>query len=116
MSAQESNCSGRLSIIERYRELLSVDEETPVISLQEGDTPLLRAGNLEAHFEKLTGNAPDIEIWLKYDGANPTGSFKDRGTTMLISALKELGITQVVEDSSGNAGATSARTSERPVT
>ncbi len=69
MSAQERNCSGRLSIIERYRELLSVDEETPVISLQEGDTPLLRAGNLEAHFEKLTGSAPDIEIWLKYDGA-----------------------------------------------
>ena len=62
MSAQERNCSGRLSIIERYRELLSVDEETPVISLQEGDTPLLRAGNLEAHFEKLTGSAPDIEI------------------------------------------------------
>ena len=46
MSAQERNCSGRLSIIERYRELLSVDEETPVISLQEGDTPLLRAGIL----------------------------------------------------------------------
>ena len=108
MSAQERNCSGRLSIIERYRELLSVDEETPVISLQEGDTPLLRAGNLEAHFEKLTGSAPDIEIWLKYDGANPTGSFKDRGMTMAMSKAAQGGSRGVICASTGNTSASAA--------
>ena len=72
MSAEIRACSGRPSIIERYRDLLSVDDQTPVISLQEGDTPLLRALNIESQFEELTGRAAGFEIWLKYEGANPT--------------------------------------------
>lgn len=108
MPDEARKCSGRLSIIERYRELLSVDDQTPVISLQEGDTPLLRALNLEAQFEKLSGNAPDIELWLKYDGANPTGSFKDRGMTMAMSKAAQENTRGVICASTGNTSASAA--------
>ncbi|MEE2701089.1 MAG: threonine synthase [Chloroflexota bacterium] len=72
-----------------------------VVSLGEGNTPCLPLENI--------GNALGLaSIFGKLEFQSPTGSFKDRGTTVLISALKELGITQVVEDSSGNAGASLA--------
>ena len=108
MSSQMRSCSGRPSIIERYRELLSVDEQTPVISLQEGDTPLLRASNIESRFEKLTGRPAGFEIWLKYDGANPTGSFKDRGMTMAMSKAAQEGSKGVICASTGNTSASAA--------
>ena len=108
MSSQMRTCSGRPSIIERYRDLLSVDEETPVISLQEGDTPLLRASNIESRYEKLTGQPAGFEIWLKYDGANPTGSFKDRGMTMAMSKAAQEGSRGVICASTGNTSASAA--------
>mgnify|MGYP001156982744 FL=1 len=108
MSIETRTCSGRPSIIERYRDLLSVDEQTPVISLQEGDTPLLRASNIESQFEKLTGRSAGFEIWLKYDGANPTGSFKDRGMTMAMSKAAQEGSKGVICASTGNTSASAA--------
>ena len=66
-------------VIDQYREFLPVTERTPVITLHEGNTPLIRADRLrEAHENR-------IELFLKYEGANPTGSFKDRGMTMALS-------------------------------
>ncbi|HCK78859.1 MAG TPA: pyridoxal-5'-phosphate-dependent protein subunit beta, partial [Actinobacteria bacterium] len=87
-------------VIEEYRDRLPVSDATPVISLREGGTPLVRANVLSA----TTG----CEVWLKVEGANPTGSFKDRGMTALITYLKGRGIDHVLEDSSGNAGASLA--------
>lgn len=77
----------------RYRSSLPLRAEAEVISLGEGDTPLL----------KVDVNGRDV--YFKCEYLNPTGSFKDRGAALLVSALAAEGITQVVEDSSGNAGA-----------
>jgi threonine synthase len=80
----------------RYRALLPVHEDRNVVSLGEGFTPLVRS--------EIYGH----EVWFKSEFLGPTGSFKDRGATVLISVLKELGISTVVEDSSGNAAASIA--------
>lgn len=66
-----------MGVINRYREYLPVTEKTPIISLSEGSTPLLFSPKLS----QLTGG----EVYLKFEGLNPTGSFKDRGMTMAIS-------------------------------
>lgn len=89
-------------IIEAYRELLPVSDNTPVISLKEGNTPLIRAVNLQ----KKAGL--DLDIYLKFDGANPTGSFKDRGMTMAISKAVEAGAKAVICASTGNTSAATA--------
>ncbi len=68
-------------IIEEYREHLPVSEQTPVITLREGGTPLVRANRVS----EMTG----CEVYLKVEGANPTGSFKDRGMTMAISVAAQ---------------------------
>ena len=99
---------GRQSLIERYRDLLPVTRATPVVTLQEGDTPLLRARNLERHLERLHGGPHGLEVYLKYDGANPTGSFKDRGMTMAISKALEEGTRGVICASTGNTSASAA--------
>ncbi len=93
-------------IIERYRDFLPVGPATPVITLDEGGTPLLRARRLEEALRRETGAAP--EIHLKYDGANPTGSFKDRGMTMAISKAVEEGTRGVICASTGNTSASAA--------
>ena len=95
-------------IIERYRDLLPVTEATPVVSLQEGSTPLLRARRLEDHLGGLRRVPCPFEVYLKYDGANPTGSFKDRGMTMAISKAVEEGTRGVVCASTGNTSASAA--------
>jgi threonine synthase len=77
----------------RYREAIPIDQKQNIISFDEGFTPLVT----EQFFGK--------KILLKQDYLFPTGSFKDRGASVLMSKIKELGITTVVEDSSGNAGA-----------
>src|SRR5689334_856190 len=92
-------------LIEEYREHLPVDADTPVITLLEGGTPLLHADRLSAELE--------LDIWLKIEGANPTGSFKDRGMTMAISKAAESGVKVVVCASTGNTSASAAAYSAR---
>ncbi len=87
-------------VIEEYRERLPVSDATPVVTLREGGTPLVRSEPLSAE----TG----CEVWLKYDGANPTGSFKDRGMTLAISKAVEEGAKAVVCASTGNTSAAAA--------
>jgi len=96
-------------IIEAYREFLPVSDKTPVISLYEGNTPLIEANNLSKTI------APDksLKIFLKYEGLNPTGSFKDRGMTMAISKAKENGKTAVICASTGNTSASAAAYASR---
>jgi len=89
-------------LIETWRKYLPVTKKTPVISLCEGNTPLIRASNLEKKISK------DIELYLKYEGMNPTGSFKDRGMTMAISKAKEEGSKAVICASTGNTSASAA--------
>ena len=84
-------------LIEEYRDRLPVTSKTPVITLREGGTPLVHADALS----ELTG----CDVWLKFDGANPTGSFKDRGMTMAISKAAEAGAKVVICASTGNTSA-----------
>jgi threonine synthase len=87
-------------LIEEYRERLPVTEETPVVTLREGGTPLIHSAQLSAR----TG----CDVWLKFDGANPTGSFKDRGMTLAISKAVEAGARAVICASTGNTSASAA--------
>lgn len=87
-------------IIEEYRELLPVDDDAPVVTLLEGGTPLLSAPWLSAR----VGSS----VWLKVEGANPTGSFKDRGMTVAISKAVAEGAKVVVCASTGNTSASAA--------
>ena len=87
-------------LIEEYREHLPVGAETPVITLLEGNTPLLPAPRLSARV--------GAEVFLKIEGANPTGSFKDRGMTMAITKAHEEGAKAVVCASTGNTSASAA--------
>jgi threonine synthase len=87
-------------LIEAYRSRLPVTDATPVVTLHEGATPLVPAAELS----RLTG----CEVWLKVEGANPTGSFKDRGMTMAISKAVEEGAQAVICASTGNTSASAA--------
>jgi threonine synthase len=87
-------------VIEEYRAWLPVSETTPVITLKEGGTPLVRSEQLSA----VTG----CDVHLKFEGANPTASFKDRGMTLAISKAVEDGSKAVVCASTGNTSASAA--------
>jgi threonine synthase len=87
-------------LIERYRDRLPFDPDDPVVSLQEGSTPLIHAPRLS---ERV-----DAEVWLKFEGANPTGSFKDRGMTCAVSAAVREGAEAVICASTGNTAASAA--------
>jgi len=87
-------------VIEEYREYLPVTDKTPVVTFCEGNTPLLFAKNIS----ELT----KCKIYLKYEGANPTGSFKDRGMCMAISKAMENGCKAVICASTGNTSASAA--------
>ncbi|MCO5971608.1 threonine synthase [Actinoallomurus soli] len=87
-------------VIEEYRDRLPVTAGTPVVTLLEGGTPLLPATRVS----QLTG----CEVYLKVEGANPTGSFKDRGMTMAISKAAEDGAKAVICASTGNTSASAA--------
>ncbi|MCR4336889.1 MAG: threonine synthase [Candidatus Omnitrophica bacterium] len=87
-------------IINRYREFLPVTDKTPIVSLHEGNTPLIKAHDLSKEL--------GLEVYLKYEGLNPTGSFKDRGMTMAISKAKEKGARVVMCASTGNTSASAA--------
>lgn len=89
-------------VIEKYKNYLPVTNKTPIISLQEGNTPLIFA----QYLSKLIGK--NIEVYLKYEGLNPTGSFKDRGMTLAISKAYEKGSKAVICASTGNTSASAA--------
>src|SRR4051794_21291723 len=89
-------------VIARYREYLPVTEATPVISLNEGSTPLIHSPKLSARVGR------GCEVYLKYEGLNPTGSFKDRGMTMAVSKAAEEGSKAVICASTGNTSAAAA--------
>ncbi|MBM4124654.1 MAG: threonine synthase [Nitrospira sp.] len=89
-------------LIEEYRKFLPVTDRTPVITLGEGNTPLIPATRLA---QRIT---PRIELYLKVEGANPTGSFKDRGMTLAISKAVEAGARAVICASTGNTSASAA--------
>ena len=88
-------------LINNYRKYMPLSKETQAVTLNEGNTPLIRALNLE----KIM---PGIEIYLKYDGLNPTGSFKDRGMTMAVTKAVEDGATAIMCASTGNTSAAAA--------
>jgi threonine synthase len=87
-------------VIAEYADRLPVDARTPIVTLGEGGTPLVRAG----HLSELT----HCDVHLKVEGANPTGSFKDRGMTVAISKAVEEGATAVICASTGNTSASAA--------
>ncbi|MGQ4647178.1 threonine synthase [Lyngbya aestuarii] len=89
-------------LIEAYRPYLPVTESTPVVTLQEGNTPLIPVPAIA----KLIGKG--VRVLVKYDGLNPTGSFKDRGMTMAVSKAKEAGAKAVICASTGNTSAAAA--------
>jgi threonine synthase len=88
------------ALIERYRDRLPLEADDPVISLHEGSTPLVRAGALS---ERL-----GVEVHLKLEGANPTGSFKDRGMTLAVSRAAGAGAEAIICASTGNTAASAA--------
>ncbi|MEA4884780.1 MAG: threonine synthase [Clostridia bacterium] len=104
-------------VIEEYREFLPVDADTPVATLREGNTPLIPAeriaGQIADEAVKGGSRAPRIELYVKYEGVNPTGSFKDRGMTMAISKAIESGAPAVMCASTGNTSASAAAYSAR---
>ena len=89
-------------LIDKYRDRLPVHDDTRVISLGEGNTPLIRLNNIPREIGK------DVEIYVKYEGLNPTGSFKDRGMTMAVTKAVEAGSRAVICASTGNTSASAA--------
>lgn len=89
-------------LINKYKEFLPVTASTPIVTLNEGNTPLIKAENLA----KKIG--VDAEIYLKFEGCNPTGSFKDRGMTMAVTKAKEAGSGAIICASTGNTSASAA--------
>ncbi|MBF0483941.1 MAG: threonine synthase [Candidatus Omnitrophica bacterium] len=87
-------------LINHYRKFLPVTDKTPVVTLNEGNTPLIKS----LYLSSLIG----LEVYLKYEGLNPTGSFKDRGMTMAISKAKEDGVKAVMCASTGNTSASAS--------
>src|SRR5262245_9956047 len=89
-------------VIARYASFLPVSDATPVVTLNEGNTPLIRADRFVA---AIGGK---FELWLKCEGLNPTGSFKDRGMTVAVSKAKERGAQVAICASTGNTSASAA--------
>jgi threonine synthase len=89
-------------LIEHYRDRMPVSADTRVISLGEGNTPLIRLENIPGEIGK------DVELYIKYEGLNPTGSFKDRGMTMAVTRAVEEGSRAIICASTGNTSASAA--------
>ena len=94
-------------LIETYRPYLPVSEATPVVTLLEGNTPLIPVPAIAERIGR------GVKVYVKYDGLNPTGSFKDRGMTMAISKAKEDGAKAVICASTGNTSAAAAAYARR---
>src|SRR5262245_45066718 len=104
-TAKRPKMNGWRGVIEAYRDRLPVSDRTPVVTLLEGNTPLVEAPRISEDV--------DARVLLKVEGANPTGSFKDRGMTMAISKAAEEGAKVVVCASTGNTSASAAAYSAR---
>jgi len=89
-------------LIDRYRDRLPVQESTRIISLGEGDTPLIRLENIPRDLHR------DVDLYVKFEGLNPTGSFKDRGMTMAVTKAVEEGSHAIICASTGNTSASAA--------
>jgi len=89
-------------LIENYKDRLPVSESTRLISLGEGNTPLIRLDNIPRELGKA------VDIYIKYEGLNPTGSFKDRGMTMAVTKAVEAGSKAIICASTGNTSAAAA--------
>src|SRR3981189_1937406 len=89
-------------VIERYREFLPVSPATPIISLGEGNRPLIYSSRLSERVGR------GCEVFIKNEGVNPTGSFKDRGMTVAVSKAMERGTTALICASTGNTSASAA--------
>ncbi|MCW9024504.1 MAG: threonine synthase [Gammaproteobacteria bacterium] len=89
-------------LIDKYRDRLPVHDDTRIISLGEGNTPLIRLHNIPDHL------GTDVDIYVKYEGLNPTGSFKDRGMTMAVTKAVEEGSKAIICASTGNTSAAAA--------
>jgi threonine synthase len=94
-------------VIEHYREFLPVSAATPVVSLSEGNTPLIRCPRLSERIGR------SCEVFVKNEGVNPTGSFKDRGMTVAVSKALERGTTALICASTGNTSASAAAYASR---
>jgi len=105
-SIQAGTAGARLTrwpgLIEHYRRFLPVTDKTPVVTLNEGNTPLIESPALEDRVGR------NIKIYLKFEGANPTGSFKDRGMTVAMSKALGEGVRAVICASTGNTSASAA--------
>jgi threonine synthase len=87
-------------LLESYKEYLPVNNETPLLTLNEGNTPLIKLERISAQL--------DVELYVKVEGANPTGSFKDRGMVMAVAKAVEEGSKTVICASTGNTSASAA--------
>ena len=89
-------------LIEHYRNRLPVNDNTKIVSLGEGNTPLIKLHNIPSTLDKY------VDIYVKYEGLNPTGSFKDRGMTMAVTKAVEEGAKAIICASTGNTSASAA--------
>jgi len=104
---ERSSCFKRVPLIERYRSFLPLSDSSPIVSLLEGFTPLVRVDRLASRI------SDKITLYVKFEGMNPTGSFKDRGMTMAISKAVEAGSKATICASTGNTAASAAAYSAR---
>jgi threonine synthase len=94
-------------VIEQYRQFLPVTSSTPVITLLEGNTPLIRSRNIQREVDL------DVDLYFKYEGLNPTGSFKDRGMCVAVSKAVEAGSQAIMCASTGNTSASASAYASR---
>jgi threonine synthase len=97
-----SNAKHYTGLIERYRARLPVSAQTPVVSLGEGNTPLIQLRNIPRRL------GLDVQLYVKFEGLNPTGSFKDRGMTLAVTKAVEEGSRAIICASTGNTSAAAA--------
>ena len=102
MNTAESRLKQGGGVIDRYREFLPVSDSTPIVSLGEGNTPLVYSAKLSARIGR------GCEVFVKNEGVNPTGSFKDRGMTVAVSKAIERGARMLICASTGNTSASAA--------
>ena len=102
MNTDQKQAAGWRGVIRRYREQLDIEPDTPIVSLHEGNTPLIRVPNFVAAI------GGEFDLYLKYEGLNPTASFKDRGMPVAVTQAKARGVEVIACASTGNTSASAA--------